>query len=266
MNQNILNHIKKNEVVAIIPARAGSKGVKNKNIRCLKGYPMLAYSIAACKMCPEITRIIVSTDSEQYAEIARYYGAETPFLRPAKLAGDHSTDIEFMEHAIGWLYENEQSVPEYFVHIRPTYPLREVEVVRKAIELFRADATATSLRSAHLASNTPYKWFNLREDGYYKSIRDDLTLDEANNPRQAFPDVYIPDGYVDILRTSFIVKNDLMHGDRMIGYVVPGGVDIDAMKDLEYLEYYMTDHTSPILDYLRENYKVLDDIDPEKRK
>ncbi len=260
MESRIHDTIKKDEVVAIIPARAGSKGVKNKNIRCLQGYPMLAFSIAACKMCRGIDRIIVSTDSEEYAEIAGYYGAETPFLRPAELAGDQSTDIEFMEHAINWLYEHEQSVPEYFVHIRPTYPLREIGIIEKAIELFRADASATSLRSAHLASNTPYKWFNLREDGYYKSILDHLTLDEANNPRQAFPDVYIPDGYVDMLRTSFIVEHDLMHGDRMIGYVVPGGVDVDAMKDLEYLEYYLTKNTSPVLDHLREKYKKLDDI------
>lgn len=122
----------------------------------------------------------------------------------------------------------------------------------------KEDDTATSLRSAHLASNTPYKWFNMREDGYYKSILDNLTLDEANNPRQAFQDVYIPDGYVDLLRTSFIVNHDLMHGDRMIGYVVPGGIDIDALKDLEYLEYYIAGNGSPILDYLRENYKTLE--------
>lgn len=263
MNSSILDAVKKDETVAIIPARAGSKGVKNKNIRCLQGYPMLAFSVAACKMCKEIDRIIVSTDSERYAEIARYYGAEAPFLRPAELAGDQSTDIEFMQHAINWLYEHEGSVPEYFVHIRPTYPLRKIEVIQKAIKLFRADDSATSLRSAHLASNTPYKWFNLRDDGYYKSILDDLTLDEANNPRQAFPDVYIPDGYVDILRTSFIVENDLMHGDRMIGYVVPGGVDIDAMKDLEYLEYYIQRTSSPVLDYLRENYEPLDKVFPE---
>ncbi len=260
MESRIHDTIKKDEVVAIIPARAGSKGVKNKNIRCLQGYPMRAISIAACKMCRGTDTITVSTDSEEYAEIAGYYGAATPFLRPAELAGDQSTDIEFMEHAISWLYEHEQSVPEYFVHIRPTYPLREIGIIEKAIELFRADASATSLRSAHLASNTPYKWFNLREDGYYKSILDHLTLDEANNPRQAFPDVYIPDGYVDMLRTSFIVEHDLMHGDRMIGYVVPGGVDVDAMKDLEYLEYYLTKNTSPVLDHLREKYKKLDDI------
>ena len=232
MNKSILEKIQKGSVYAIIPARSGSKGVKNKNIRCLDGYPLIAFSIVAAKMCPSVERVIVSTDSEEYAEIARKYGAETPFLRPAEISGDKSTDIEFMEHAINWLADNEGKVPEFFMHVRPTYPLRTVEVMEKAAVLMKGDPKATSLRSAHLASNTPYKWFNLREDGYYKSIRDDITLDEANNPRQAFPDVYVPDGYVDMLSTKFIVENDLMHGDHMIGYVVPGGVDIDALKDV----------------------------------
>lgn len=258
MNTQMLKSIRQDSMYAIIPARAGSKGVKNKNIRCLRDYPLLAYAIAAAKLCPDVTRIIVSTDSEKYARIARYYGAETPFLRPAELAGDKSTDIEFMQHAICWLYENEHMLPEYFIHLRPTYPLREQSVVNEAVRRIKSDVTATSLRSAHPASNTPYKWFNLRDDGYYKSILDGLTLDEANNPRQAFPDVFIPDGYVDILKTAFIVENDLMHGNRMIGYTVPGGIDVDAMKDIEYLDYYMTDHDHELYRYLKENYKTLE--------
>lgn len=259
MNTQILQSIKKDSMYAIIPARAGSKGVKNKNIRCLRGYPLLAYSIVAAKLCPDVTRIIVSTDSEKYAEIARYYGAETPFLRPVELAGDKSTDIEFMKHAICWFYENEYTLPEYFMHLRPTYPLREQNVVNEAVNRIKADVTSTSLRSAHPASNTPYKWFKLREDGYYKSILDGLTLDEANNPRQDFPDIFIPDGYVDVLKTAFIVENNLMHGDRMIGYVVPEGIDVDAMKDIEYLDYYMTDHDHELHRYLKENYKTLEE-------
>ena len=257
MNKSILEKIQKGSVYAIIPARSGSKGVKNKNIRCLDGYPLIAFSIVAAKMCPSVERVIVSTDSEEYAEIARKYGAETPFLRPAEISGDKSTDIEFMEHAINWLADNEGKVPEFFMHVRPTYPLRTVEVMEKAAVLMKGDPKATSLRSAHIASNTPYKWFNLREDGYYKSIRDDITLDEANNPRQAFPDVYVPDGYVDMLSTKFIVENDLMHGDHMIGYVVPGGVDIDALKDVEYLEFYIKGHGIEILDELKKNYQPL---------
>lgn len=261
MKSCYIEKIKKGKVYAIIPARSGSKGVKNKNIRTLEGYPMIAYSIVACKMCKGIDRIIVSTDSEDYAKIARYYGAETPFLRPEEISGDDSTDIEFMQHAINWFAENEGELPELFMHIRPTYPLRDPKIMEDALLRMNNDFTATSLRSAYLASNTPYKWFNLREDGYYTPIRDDMTLDQANNPRQVFPDVFIPDGYVDILKTSHIIEKDLMHGDRMIGFVVPDGIDVDALRDIEYLEYIIKDSGSLVFEELKKNYKQLDKIE-----
>lgn len=251
MNTELINKIKKGKVYAIIPARSGSKGVKNKNIRYLEGFPMIAYSIMAARMCKGVDRVIVSTDSEEYAKIAREYGAETPFLRPQEISGDNSTDIEFMQHAINFLAENEGELPEFFMHVRPTYPLRDPKVMEEALNRMVNDDSATSLRSAYLASNTPYKWFNLREDGYYKPIRDDMTLDQANSPRQAFPDVFIPDGYVDMLRTSHIIEKDLMHGDRMIGFVVKSGIDVDALKDMEYLEFIIKDSGSPVFEALK---------------
>lgn len=250
MNSEILNHINKGQVCAIIPARSGSKGVKNKNIRLLNGFPMIAYTIAAAKLSQNIDRVIVSTDSEEYSEIARKYGAETPFLRPAEISGDTATDIEFMEHAISWLYENEGSVPEYWVHLRPTNPLRDCSVIEKAVAEFLADDTADSLRSAHLADVSPFKWFLRTEDGYYKTFTG-ISLDEANKPRQAFPDVFIPDGYVDMLRTSYIVKNDLMHGKRMIAFRSPDSVDVDNVRDFIELERIVEKYQGDVLNYLR---------------
>lgn len=250
MNSEILNHINKGQVCAIIPARSGSKGVKNKNIRLLNGFPMIAYTIAAAKLSQNIDRVIVSTDSEEYAEIARKYGAETPFLRPAEISGDTATDIEFMEHAISWLYENEGSVPEYWVHLRPTNPLRDCSVIEKAVAEFLADDTADSLRSAHLADVSPFKWFLRTEDGYYKTFTG-ISLDEANKPRQAFPDVFIPDGYVDMLRTSYIVKNHLMHGKRMIAFRSPDSVDVDNVRDFIELERIVEKYQGDVLNYLR---------------
>lgn len=259
MIERMAEQVKPGQVYAIIPARGGSKGVPNKNIRCLRGYPLIAYSIAAARLCPEIDRTIVTTDSEQYAQIARRYGAETPFLRPAEFASDRSTDIEFMQHAIRWLSENEGSLPEYFVHLRPTYPLREVSVVSEAVRTMQRDAAATSLRSAYLLPEKPYKWFNLRDDGYFKCLFEGLTPDEANNPRQGFPNVYVPDGYVDVLRTTFIVKSGLMHGERVIGFVTPDGVDIDEMKDYEKVERYIQEHELALYRYLHENYAPMED-------
>ena len=176
-------------------------------------------------------------------------------MRPASISGDNSTDIEFMDHAINWFYENESVVPEFFVHLRPTNPLRKVSYINDAIEKMQKDESATSLRSAHLAGNTPFKWFHKNDEGYFHSILGNITNDEANNPRQAFPDVYIPDGHVDILRTKFLVENDLMHGSRMIGYICPHSVDVDVKSDVELLEYLTTKNESEILTYLKNNYQ-----------
>ncbi|MCR4584202.1 MAG: acylneuraminate cytidylyltransferase family protein [Lachnospiraceae bacterium] len=256
---DIKSAIKEGVMYAIIPARAGSKGVKNKNIRCVKGYPLLAYAIAAAKRCSCVSRILVSTDSEEYAKIARYYGAETPFLRPAEFAADNSPDIQFMEHAIGWLYENEGVLPEYFMHLRPTSPLREKSVVDRACELMLADPAATSLRSAHKQVFPPYKMFYAGNDGYFSCFIDGMTPDEANNPRQDFKQVYVPDGYVDILRTSHVVGEHLMHGSKVIAYTIEKSVDVDAKEDLDYLEFYMEKNRSELYEYLKERYKTLEE-------
>lgn len=255
MDKNIINSIKKDEVYAIIPARSGSKGVKNKNIKLLCGYPMIAYSIIAAKLSPAINRVIVTTDSPDYAKLANKYGAETPFLRPAEISQDYSTDLEFMEHCINWLYENEKSVPEYFVHLRPTTPLRQLEYIEKAISEIKKDENSTSLRSAHISTHPPFKWFKMSEDGYFRSILGVTTNDEANNPRQKFENVYIPDGYVDVLKTEFIVKNDLIHGQNIVPFIVPEIVDIDAKKDIELLEYFIQKYNSEIFKYLTENFE-----------
>ena len=121
-------------IVALIPARSGSKGVPNKNIRYLGDVPLIAYSIIAALKSTLIDRVIVSTDSEEYADIARNYGAEVPFIRPAEISGDTATDLQLFEHAISWFEKNENLVPQYFVHLRPTTPLRDPRIIDDAIK------------------------------------------------------------------------------------------------------------------------------------
>ncbi|MCM1334914.1 MAG: acylneuraminate cytidylyltransferase family protein [Bacteroides sp.] len=223
--------------------------MKNKNIRLLNGYPMIAYTIAAAKLTESIDRVIVSTDSEEYAKIARRYGAETPFLRPAEISGDRATDLEFMQHAINWFYENEGGVPEYWVHLRPTNPLRDCKVIEEAIHSFKYDESADSLRSAHPISACPFKWFWL-DGGYYKAFNG-ISLDEANKPRQAFPTVYVPDGYADVLRSSYIIKHDRLHGERMVGFCSPDCIDVDNMHDIEELERLGVQYQGDVIDYIK---------------
>ena len=121
-------------IVALIPARSGSKGVLNKNIRPIGGIPLIAYSIAAALKSTLIDRVVVSTDSEKYAELARSFGAETPFIRPVNISGDSATDIEFFKHAISWFKDNENCTPRYLVHLRPTTPFRDPKIIDKLLK------------------------------------------------------------------------------------------------------------------------------------
>ena len=237
-------------IVAIIPARSGSKGVPGKNIKLLGGHPLIAFSIAAAKMTPGIDRVIVSTDSAEYAAIAKKYGAETPFLRPADISDDKSTDIDLFIHSLNWFIENEKKVPEFLMHLRPTTPLRDPNIMQKAIELFHNKQEASSLRSGHLAPESPFKWFLKDELGYFKGLRDDLTPEKVNLPRQSFPAVYMPDGYVDIIRSSCILNEGLLHGNNMLVFESPYCVEVDTKDDFDYLEFQLEKEGSPLVSFL----------------
>lgn len=241
------------DVIAIIPARGGSKGIVGKNIVPLMGHPLIAFTIAAAMQSKFISRAIVSTDSEDIAQIARKYGAEVPFLRPAEFATDTSTDREFLVHATHWFLANEGVAPDYFVHLRPTTPLREPALIDQAIQRIQQNPQATSLRSAHLALKTPYKWFELDASGYFEGIRPQDTRPEYYNlPRQSFPPVYDPNGYVDIVRTSQLLASDSVHGTRILGFIVPFCHELDSPEDLLFMNYLAGRHGSPLLAVLNE--------------
>lgn len=241
---------------ALIPARGGSKGVPRKNIKPLGGYPLIAYSIAACRLSERISRIIVSTDDDEIAEIARYYGAEVPFMRPKEVSGDRSTDYEFVDHALTWFENNEKAVSEYLVHIRATTPLRNPKVLDEALKQFDESKEYTSMRSAHKASESPYKWFLMNDDGTYRSVSDGMDNESANNGRSEFPDVFIPDGYVDVLKTKFVLENKILHGTKMMAFESPWCMEVDTPEDFDYLEYQLKRDGSQLYDYLKSEYSI----------
>lgn len=237
-------------MIAIIPARSGSKGVPGKNIKLLGGIPLFAFSIIAAKMMPSVSRVIVSTDSEEYAQIAKDYGAEVPFLRPNEISGDKSTDFDLFLHALNWFKENENLIPEYILHLRPTTPLRNPQIMEDAVKLFIENKNlASSLRSGHSAPESPYKWFLKDDKNYFKGLRDDLTPEKVNLPRQSFPSVYIPDGYIDILKSSVILTTGTLHGDKMLVFESPFCVEVDTKNDFEYLEFQIQKEGSPIINF-----------------
>ncbi len=138
---------------------------------------------------------------------------------------------------MNWFSSNENNQPEYIIHLRPTTPIRDPKIIDDAIGLFMKNNEATSLRSAHEMSETAYKQFEI-EGGYFKKIcTGSFNLDDANESRQSFPKTYFPNGYVDILKTSFVLKNELLHGNQVLSYVTDFAIEIDTMEDFEFLEW-----------------------------
>lgn len=226
-------------IVALIPARAGSKGVPHKNIKPLGTRPLIEWSIKACLKSKLIDRVIVSTDSAEYAELAIKLGAEAPFLRPAEISADRSTDYDFIVHALDWLAAN-GGEPQHVVHIRPTTPYRDPALVDEAIKAFCDEPRATALRSVHEMSESAYKTFEIAPAGQLKRLGSDSTaLDAANNARQQFPATYQANGYVDVLSSRFIRSNGLIHGDWVMPFITPTVIEVDTIDDFVHLEFLL---------------------------
>lgn len=227
-------------VCAFIPARSGSKGVRHKNIKILGGASLLQWSIQAAKMSKRIERIIVSTDSEDYANLAIECGAEVPCIRPKELSTDQSTDFEFFWHMLSFLKEHD-SLPEYVAHLRPTTPFREATVIDSAINLFMASPVFTSLRSVHTMSESAYKTFERNESGTLMSaFTHQQALDASNNARQSFPDTFVANGYVDLISVKFVFEEHLLHGDCVFGYETDFSPEVDVETDFDYLEFLLS--------------------------
>lgn len=236
--QSSLNK-KELKILALIPARSGSKGTPKKNTVNLGGFPLLAYSIVAARLSKYINRTIVTTDDNKIADISKKFGAQAPFLRPKKISADTSLDIEFFQHALNWLRKHENYFPDLIVHLRPTTPLRDIRLIDRAILELLKDKIATSLRSAELIRNkTPYKMFKKR-NGYCDFFgKDDFAKNEEyyNYPRQKLPLVYRPNGYVDIIIPKIILKTSQLHGKYIKAFVTEKIADIDTIEDLRIAE------------------------------
>ena len=226
------------KTLALIPARAGSKGVPHKNIRLLGGYPLIAWTIAACRKAKLLDQIIVSTDSLKYAALAKKYNAEAPFLRPKQVSSDYSTDYEFILHALNWISARGEE-PDYIVHMRPTTPLRNPVIIDQAIQAFINNSEATALRSVHEMSESAYKTFEIDTNGLLKSFGNSISLDIVNNARQSFPKTFMANGYIDVLSTAFIRETGLLHGNHVVPFITPEVTEVDTEYDFKSLEYQL---------------------------
>jgi YrbI family 3-deoxy-D-manno-octulosonate 8-phosphate phosphatase len=228
------------EVLAIIPARGGSKGIPRKNIRPFAGYPLIAYSIAAGLQAASVTRVIVTTDDEEIAEIARKFGAETPYLRPAELAQDRTLDIPVFQHALTWLAEHEDYHPQAVVHLRPTTPVRPPDLVDRSVSLLLAHPEADSVRGITTAHQNPYKmWLMEGEDKPIRPLTSVPGIDEPyNSPRQALPTAYTHTGLIDTIRPATILELNSMSGRIILPILFDPAydADLDTPRDWNYAE------------------------------
>lgn len=208
------------EILALIPARGGSKSIPRKNLLVLAGKPLIAYSIEQARASRWITRVVVSTDDDEIAAVAREHGAEVPFRRPAALAQDHSTDLEVFRHALSTLDAAEGYGCECVVHLRPTGPVRQVARIDEAIERFLQHPEADSLRSVTWPEHTPYKMWRIDAGYLAPLLAVEGVAEPHSQPRQRLPEIFWQNGYVDIVRPRVILEDGLMAGRRILPFVM----------------------------------------------
>ena len=227
---------KKKEILAIIPARSGSKGIKNKNIKLLNGHPLLSYAIAAGLNSKLVSRVICSTDAKKIAVIAKKYGAEVPFLRPKNIAKDLSTDFEVFFHALKFLKKKFNYNPDYVVNLRPTSPIRKKNTLDVAIDKFINSNKYDSIRSVCLNEKTPYKMWFIKNNNLSPIINSKKIKEAFNLPRQLLPNTYWQTAEIDITKTSTILKKKSMTGKKILPFVLNNkiSIDIDSHKDFKH--------------------------------
>ena len=229
-------------ILCLIPARSGSKGILDKNIKILNGKPLIAHSIDQAKETKYYKnnqmRIVVTTDSEKYANIAKEYGAEIPVLRPSEISQDLSTDFEFMKHMIDYLKENENYNPDMILQLRPTQPIRKIEDINKCLDLFIENyQNYDSLRTIVPYDKSPFKMYEVKNN-ILTPLFKTLTIDETNiiepynQCRQLLPQTYLHNGYIDILK-PYLLNDNKISGDKIYPYIMnkEDTIDIDTLED-----------------------------------
>lgn len=229
-------------VVAIIPARGGSKEIPNKNIIDLVGKPLIAYTIEVAKKAKYVDRVIVSTDSYKIAEIAKKYGAEVPFMRPVELASDDAPSLFVLQHCVKYLEENEDYHPDIIVELLPTAPLRTVEDIDEAIKKF-IDTKADTVVGLVEVKQHPYWMMKVNVNGkaipYYKNY-------EKYTRRQDLPKLYMIAGTICVLNRNTLMKREgLIFGGKIVAYIMPEEkcINIDTIADLKLAELLIMERT-----------------------
>jgi YrbI family 3-deoxy-D-manno-octulosonate 8-phosphate phosphatase len=234
--------VERDEVLAIIQARGGSKGIPRKNLRLLGAHPLVAYSIANAKAAQLVTRVIVSTDDDEIAEACKQYGAEVPFMRPPALATDEATDLPLFEHALAWLLEHQGYCPQVVVQLRPTSPFRPRGLVDAAIRLLLGSPESDCVRGVTSPNQNPYKMWRTQPDGFLSPLLE-IDLEEPYNmPRQKLPATLWQTGHIDAIRYETIIHQHSLSGRRILPIMIENRycIDIDSPRDLELANWRLS--------------------------
>ena len=230
-------------ILALIPARGGSKSIPHKNIRPLAGHPLIAYSIAAARLSKLVTRTIVSTDDDEIALISQGYGAETPFIRPAEFAQDNTTDFPVFTHALSWLNEHEAYQPDILVQLRPPPPIRPPDCVDQAIQILLDHPEADSVRGIIPSGQNPFKMWQVTGQGHMTPLLNLPGVPEPfNSPRQALPQTYWQTGHIDAIRLSTILQKGSLSGEIIYPIHIDPlyAIDIDTLRDWTRAEWLIS--------------------------
>jgi len=228
--------------VAVVPVRGGSRSIVRKSIRPLGEVPLLAYSIEAGLKARLVDRVIVSTDDEEIADTARAWGADVPFLRPATIAKDGTSDLPIVQHVVGWMEANAGSIPDIVVQLRPTSPLRPPGCVDAAIELLRCDESVDCVRGVVEAAQNPYEMWRLGTDGT-------LTPFVAAEARRQASPAFWHAGHIDAIRTHVIRERASISGERIRALVIDAAyaTAIDTEADWQRAEWMLRHVERPVV-------------------
>ena len=226
-------------VLALIPARGGSKSIPRKNLLLLQGIPLLAYSIQAARESKRRPRILVSTEDDEIAKCAETWGAEVPFRRPMELAQDDTLDLPVFLHALDWLEAAEGYRPDIVVQLRPTSPLRPPDLVDRAVEILEAKADADSVRAVIPAGQNPFKMWRMTPSGTLTPLFDSGIFEAFNQPRQALPPAYWQTGHIDVARLRTLREKASMTGDVIYPVLLDPryAIDLDTPDDWTRLSF-----------------------------
>ena len=228
-----------NECWALIPARSGSKTIKNKNIKKLNKKPLIYYSLALAKKCKVFKKIIFSSDSKTYLKIASKYGKFYLHHRGYASSTDTATDLDVFKGFIRDYLKKNQVLPKYFAHLRPTTPVRNIKTVNKVLKIFFRKKNFSSLRTVTCMSESSYKSLRIFNKKLCSIFNKDFDIDKFNKPKSSYPTTYVANGILDIYLTKNILKNTLL-GKKSLAYITNEfNSDIDTRNDLENVKIFL---------------------------